>query len=172
MTYDILPAVFDPEEAMAPGAPLLHDKTRFLPHRRPQAQHRRRTAQSCRRRRRPASPKPTLIHEGVYAVQRVQHAHLETHGSIGWLDKDGRLNIRTSSQTPFLTRKALCALFDLPQDRLRVFAERVGGGFGGKQEMITEDIVALAVLKTGRPVKLEYTRQEQFSASTSGIRCG
>jgi putative selenate reductase molybdopterin-binding subunit len=50
---------------------------------------------------------------------------------------------------------------------VRVFAERVGGGFGGKQEMLTEDIVALAVLKTGRPVKLEYTRQEQFSASTS-----
>lgn len=48
-----------------------------------------------------------------------------------------------------------------------MFCERVGGGFGGKQEMITEDIVALAVMKTGRPVKLEYTRQEQFSASTS-----
>ena len=116
---------------------------------------------------RPASPKPTFVHEGVYAVQRVQHAHLETHGAIGWLDADRRLHIRTSSQTPFLTRDALCALFDLPRNGLRVFAERVGGGFGGKQEMITEDIVALAVLKTGRPVKLEFTRQEQFSASTS-----
>ena len=108
-----------------------------------------------------------VVHEGVYAVQRVQHAHLETHGAIGWLDPDQRLNIRTSSQTPFLTRNALCALYDLPRERVRVFAERVGGGFGGKQEMIVEDIVALAVLKTGRPVKLEYTRQEQFSASTS-----
>ncbi len=107
------------------------------------------------------------IHEGVYATQRVQHAHLETHGAIGWLDRDGKLHIRTSSQTPFLTRDALCALYDLAPDRIRVFAERVGGGFGGKQEMITEDIVALAVFKTGRPVKLEYTRQEQFSASTT-----
>jgi CO/xanthine dehydrogenase Mo-binding subunit len=78
----------------------------------------------------------------------VQHAHLETHGAIGWLDADQRLNIRTSSQTPFLTRSALCALYGLPRDRVRVFAERVGGGFGGKQEMIVEDIVALAVLKT------------------------
>ena len=108
-----------------------------------------------------------VIHEGVYAVQRVQHAHLETHGAIGWLDEDRRLHIRTSTQTPFLTRDALCALFDLPRDKVRVFAERVGGGFGGKQEMLTEDIVALAVLRTGRPVKLEFTRQEQFSASTS-----
>jgi putative selenate reductase molybdopterin-binding subunit len=164
--YDILPAVFDPEEAMRPGAPLLHDKP----------------ASS-----RIANPKRNIVaelhshigdvetgfaeadivHEGVYAVQRVQHAHLETHGAIGWLGADQRLHIRTSSQTPFLTRDALCALFDLPRNRVRVFAERVGGGFGGKQEMITEDIVALAVLKTGRPVKLEFTRQEQFSASTS-----
>ena len=108
-----------------------------------------------------------VVHEGVYVTQRVQHAHLETHGAIGWLDRDGKLHIRTSSQTPFLTRDALCALYDLAPDRVRVFAERVGGGFGGKQEMIAEDIVALAVFKTGRPVKLEFTRQEQFSASTS-----
>jgi putative selenate reductase molybdopterin-binding subunit len=164
--YEILPAVFDPEEAMRPGAPLLHDKP----------------ASS-----RIANPKRNIVaelhnhvgdvetglaeadvvYEGVYAVQRVQHAHLETHGAIGWRDGDGRLHIRTGSQTPFLTRDALCALFDLPRDKVRVFSERVGGGFGGKQEMITEDIVALAVLKTGRPVKLEYTRQEQFFASTS-----
>jgi CO/xanthine dehydrogenase Mo-binding subunit/aerobic-type carbon monoxide dehydrogenase small subunit (CoxS/CutS family) len=164
--YEILPAVFDPEEAMRPGAPLLHDKP----------------ASS-----RIADPKRNVvaelhshvgdveagfaeadaIHEAVYAVQRVQHAHLETHGAIGWRDEDGRLNIRTSSQVPFLTRGALCALFDLPREKVRVFAERVGGGFGGKQEMLTEDIVALAVLRTGRPVKLEFTRQEQFSASTS-----
>ena len=166
VTYEILPAVFDPEEAMRPGAPLLHDKP----------------ASS-----RIANPKRNIVaelhshvgdveagfteadfvHEGVYAVQRVQHAHLETHGCIGWLDADRRLHVRTSSQVPFLIRDALCALFDLPRDNVRVFAERVGGGFGGKQEMLTEDIVTLAVLKTGRPVKLEYTRQEQFSASTS-----
>ena len=164
--YELLPALFDPEEAMRPGVPLIHDKP-------PSS--------------RIADPKRNIVaevhshigdvdagfaaadivHEGVYAVQRVQHAHLETHGAIGWLDPDQRLNIRTSSQTPFLTRNALCALYDLPRERVRVFAERVGGGFGGKQEMIVEDIVALAVLKTGRPVKLEYTRQEQFSASTS-----
>jgi putative selenate reductase molybdopterin-binding subunit len=164
--YELLPVVFDPEEAMRPGAPLLHDKP-------PSS--------------RIANPKRNivaelhshigdvdagfaeadLVHEGDYAAQRVQHAHLETHGALGWLDGDRRLHIRTSSQTPFLTRDALCALYDLPRDKVRVFAERVGGGFGGKQEMIVEDIVALAVLKTGRPVKLEYTRQEQFTASTS-----
>lgn len=164
--YELLPAVFDPEEAMRPGAPVVHDKPLSS---------------------RIADPQRNIVaelhghlgdveagfaaadavHEGTYHIQRVQHAHLETHGAIGWLDGDGRLNLRTSTQVPFLTRDALCALYGLPQGRVRVFAERVGGGFGGKQEMITEDIVALAVFKTGRPVKLEYTRTEQFSASTS-----
>jgi putative selenate reductase molybdopterin-binding subunit len=164
--YEILPAVFDPEEAMRPGAPVVHDKptsSRIAdPQRNIVAELHGHVGDVEK-----GFAEADAIHEGTYVSQRVQHAHLETHGAIGWLDGRGKLHIRTSSQTPFLTRDALCALFDVPTDRVRVFAERVGGGFGGKQEMITEDIVALAVLKTGRPVKLEYTRQEQFSASTS-----
>lgn len=166
VTYEILPAVFDPEEATKPGAPVVHDKPA-----------------SCRI----ADPQRNLVaevggevgsveagfaeaevvHEGTYVSQRVQHAALETHGSVGWLDEAGRLTLRTSTQVPFLVRGALCDLFDLPRDKVRVFSERVGGGFGGKQEMLTEDIVALAVLKTGRPVKLELTRQEQFVGTTT-----
>ena len=64
--------------------------------------------------------------------------------SVGWLEGD-RLVIRTSSQTPFLTRNELCRVLGLPRERVRVFTGRVGGGFGAKQEMFTEDIVALAV---------------------------
>ncbi len=106
------------------------------------------------------------IHEATYHSQRVQHAHLETHGAIGWME-GGVLTLRTSTQVPFLTRDAVATLFDLPRDGVRVVCERVGGGFGGKQEMLVEDIVALAVLRTGRPVKLELTRQEQFMATTT-----
>ncbi len=75
--------------------------------------------------------------------------------------------LRTSTQVPFLTRDAICALFGLPRDHVRVVAKRVGGGFGGKQEMLTEDIVALAVLTTRRPVQLELTREEEFTAATT-----
>lgn len=96
---------------------------------------------------------------------RAQHAHLETHGAIGWLDGDGRLTLRSSTQTPFLTRDALATLFEMPREKVRVLCGRVGGGFGGKQEMLVEDLVALAVLRTGRPVKLQLTRAEQFTAS-------
>lgn len=164
--YELLPAVFDPEEALRPGAHVVHDKplsSRIAnPQRNIVAELHGHLGDVEK-----GFAEADAVHEGTYHIQRVQHAHLETHGAIGWLDGDGRLNMRTSTQVPFLTRDALCALYDLPQEKVRVFAERVGGGFGGKQEMITEDIVALAVFKTGRPVKLEYTRTEQFSASTS-----
>jgi putative selenate reductase molybdopterin-binding subunit len=166
VTYAQLPAVFDPAEAMRPGAPIIHDKgaqSRIHdPQRNIAAEIHGHVGHV-----EAGFAEADIIHEGVYVSQRVQHAHLETHGAIGWRDAEGRLNIRTSSQTPFLTRDALCALYDLPREMVRVFCERVGGGFGGKQEMLVEDIVALAVLKTGRPVKLEFTRQDQFAFSTT-----
>jgi CO/xanthine dehydrogenase Mo-binding subunit len=97
----------------------------------------------------------------------VQHAHLETHASICWFDDEQRLNVRTSSQAPFLARALLCDLYGLPLEKVRVHCARVGGGFGGKQEMLTEDLCALATLKTGRPVQFEFTREEEFTGSTS-----
>ena len=108
-----------------------------------------------------------FIHEQTYRTQRVQHVALETHSSIASVDDAGRLHIRTSSQVPFLVRRTLCRLFGLPEERIHVVSGRVGGGFGGKQEVLTEDIVALAALKLKRPVQLEFTRTEQFTASTT-----
>ena len=89
----------------------------------------------------------------IYSTSRVQHVHLETHGSIAWRSDDGRIHVRTSSQAPFIAQQKLCLLFGLYPHRIHVFTERVGGGFGGKQEMISEDLCVLATLKTGRPVK-------------------
>jgi len=165
--YELLPAVFDPAEAVAPGAPVVHpDKT---------AQHR--VADASRNivaeshgefgDVAAALAASTVTYEGTFTTQRVQHAALETHGGIAWLDPHGVLTIRSSTQTPFLTRRAVADIFDLPHDKVRVFCARVGGGFGGKQEMFVEDILALAALKTGRPVKLEFTREEQFIASST-----
>ena len=80
--------------------------------------------------------------------------------------EDGRLNVRTSSQSPSIAKVKLSHLFDLRPDQLRVFCKRVGGGFGGKQEVIAEDLVALATLDTGRPVCFEYTREEEFTTAS------
>ena len=106
-----------------------------------------------------------VIHEGTYFTPRVQHAHLETHGSIAWMEDD-RLIVRTSSQSPSIAKVKLSYLFDLRPDQLRVFCKRVGGGFGGKQEVISEDLAALAALDTGRPVCFEYTREEEFTTAS------
>jgi hypothetical protein len=107
------------------------------------------------------------VHEGTYYYPRIQHAHLETLAAIGWVDANGLLNIRSSTQVPFLTRQELARVFGLDAKKVRVFCERVGGGFGAKQEMLVEDVVALAALKLGQPVKLEFTREEQFVAATT-----
>jgi len=103
--------------------------------------------------------------EGRWHTQRVQHSHLETHGCTGWRDDNGRLVIRSSTQVPFLIRDELCHIFGLTRDQVQVFTKRVGGGFGGKQEMLTEDLVALAVLRLGRPVRYEFSRTDQFTVA-------
>jgi putative selenate reductase molybdopterin-binding subunit len=165
--YDILPAVVDPPQAIAPGAPLIHgDKTRGQ---RITNAQRNIVAESHGEYGDVASAlaQAAVTYEGTFTTQRVQHAALETHGGLAWVDPTGILNVRSSTQVPFLTRRALADIFDLAPDKVRVFCERVGGGFGGKQEMFVEDILALAALKTGRPVRLELTREEQFVATST-----
>jgi putative selenate reductase molybdopterin-binding subunit len=165
--YDILPAVIDPAAAIASGAPVIHgDKT--LAQRVTNAQ-RNIVAEAHGEYGDVAGAlaQSAVTYEGTFITQRVQHAALETHGGIAWVDSSGILNVRSSTQTPFLTRRALAEIFDLAPDKVRVFCERVGGGFGGKQEMFVEDILCLAALKTGRPVKLELTREEQFIATST-----
>src|SRR4029077_13072025 len=165
--YEILPAVFDPAQAIAPGAPILHgDKT--LEQRVTNAQ-RNIVAETHGEFGDVATAlaQSAVTYEGTFTTQRVQHAALETHGGLAWVDAGGVLNVRSSTQVPFLTRRTLADLFDLPPEKVRVFCERVGGGFGGKQEMFVEDILALAALKVGRPVKFELTREEQFISTST-----
>src|SRR5580692_5938724 len=164
--YELLPAVFDPEAAMQPGAPILHDKG---PEARIDNAGRNIVAEvhSHIGNVEGGFAEAEVVHEATYVTPRVQHAHLETHCAIGWFDESRRLNIRSSTQTPFLTRRTLCGIFGLDPANVRVFCERMGGGFGAKQEMLVEDIVALAAIKTGAPVKLEFTREEQFIGATT-----
>ena len=166
VTYAPLPPVLTPEAALADGAPVIHDKAAGVSR---IEQPRRNIVASLHDGTGDAEAgfaAADIVHEAEYRTQRMQHGHLETHGSIAWVDADGVLTVRTSTQVPFLTRDALARLFDLPRDRVRVFCERVGGGFGGKQEMLTEDIVSLAAMRTGRPVRIEFTREEQFVGAT------
>jgi putative selenate reductase molybdopterin-binding subunit len=167
VTYEILPAVIDPEAAIASGAPVLHgDK---MPANRVANAARNIVAEIHGEFGDVAAAlaQAAVSYEGTFTTQRVQHAALETHGGLAWVDAGGILNVRSSTQVPFLTRRMLADLLDLAPDKVRVFCERVGGGFGGKQEMFVEDILALAALKTGRPVKFELTREEQFISTST-----
>ncbi|MBV8966266.1 MAG: molybdopterin-dependent oxidoreductase [Mycobacteriaceae bacterium] len=161
--YDVLPAVFDPEEAMAEGAPQLHGSDD--PFVRDPARNILLELHGGIGDVETGFAQADVIHEGTYFSPRVQHAHLETHGSIAWME-DGRLIVRTSSQSPSIAKVKLSHLFALRPDQLRVFCKRVGGAFGGKQEVISEDLVALAALDTGRPVCWEYTREEEFTTAS------
>ncbi|MEU4708696.1 molybdopterin cofactor-binding domain-containing protein [Nocardia salmonicida] len=164
--YEVLPAVFEPEAALADGAPLLHadkpDSARIADARRNLIAEIHGGVGDLDA----GIEQAAKVVSGVWNSPRVQHVHLETHGGIGWLDDTGRLVVRSSTQVPFLVRDELCHLFELDRDRVRVFATRVGGGFGAKQEMLAEDLIALAVLRTGHPVQYDFTRTDEFTSAT------
>ncbi|MFE9423592.1 molybdopterin-dependent oxidoreductase [Kitasatospora sp. NPDC006697] len=168
--YELLPYVLDPEQAMAPGAPVIHPKG-------PESRIARPSANTVGEVHGEIGSvakglaEAAVVYQETFRTQRVQHASLETHGAVAWFEPDEtgaeRLVVRSSTQVPFLTRRALCALYDLPEEYVRVVAGRVGGGFGGKQEMLVEDILVLAALRLKQPVKLEFTRAEQFLGATT-----
>jgi putative selenate reductase molybdopterin-binding subunit len=93
-----------------------------------------------------------------------QHCPIEPHITLAYLDSEGRLVLRTSTQVPFHCRRIVAQVLQIPISQIRVIKPRVGGGFGTKQEILLEDICGLAALRTGRPVKWEYTRTEEFVA--------
>ncbi|GAA1077213.1 molybdopterin-dependent oxidoreductase [Tsukamurella strandjordii] len=164
--YEILPAVLDPEQALTSDVRVHGDKDAAS---------------------RIADPACNLVAAGsahtgdadrglddaaftvdeVWRTGRVQHVHLETHCARAWTGDDGRLTVRSSTQVPFLVRDELALLLGLDRDRVRVLTGRVGGGFGGKQEMLVEAYVAHAALRLGVPVQCEMTRREQFVTAPS-----
>ena len=162
--YEVLPAVFDENEAILDGAPVIHDEPDM------EGAH---------------DASHNIVHhlkadtgnvEDGFAVadrvfeqtMRVHQVHatpIETHIAISAWDSDERLVITSSTQVPFHVRRMISPLLDLPAKRIRIIKPRIGGGFGVKQEMLVEDIVAHLTIATGRPVRLELTREEEFMSS-------
>ena len=107
------------------------------------------------------------VYESEYRVHQVQQASIEPHIVLSWWDEDDRLVIRTSTQVPFHVRRMVAPLLGLPPRKIRVVKPRIGGGFGGKQEMLIEDLCAHLTMATGRPVRFEYTRAQEFTSARS-----
>lgn len=99
------------------------------------------------------------------STQFAQHAPLEPHIAVAKLDPQSRLIIYTSTQVPFHVRRIVSRILDIPIRKIRVVKPRVGGAFGVKQEILLEDIVSLITLRTGKSVKIRYTREEEFRSS-------
>ncbi|MBS1250280.1 MAG: putative xanthine dehydrogenase molybdenum-binding subunit XdhA [Chloroflexi bacterium] len=166
--YEILEPILDVREAMKPGAPIIHDEPDYVDF-----------ADSDPERNLAAEIRIDIgdveagfaeadrIFEHEYVVPKVQQAHIEPHVVLTYWDEDDRMVIRTSTQVPFHVRRMIAPVLGLPVKRIRVIKPRIGGGFGGKQEMLIEDVAAHLTIATGRPVLCEYTREEEFIASRS-----
>ncbi len=163
--YEIMPALLDPAEALD-NEVLLHDQPEYVDF-----------ADSDASRNLAARihidigdvekgfAEADLVFEHEYEVPKVQQAHIEPHAVVTYWDENDRLVIRTSTQVPFHARRILAPVLGLPIKQIRVVKPRIGGGFGGKQEVLIEDVAAHLTIATGRPVRYETTREEEFTAS-------
>jgi putative selenate reductase molybdopterin-binding subunit len=165
--YEVLPAVLDPEAAMEPGAPVIHGEKGVESRIEHPGRNILRAIHGENGNVEEGYAAADVVYEGEFETHRQQHVHLETHTAISYLTEDGRLHLRTSTQTPFLTKAKLAYLLGLPPAKVHVYTERVGGGFGAKQEVLCEELCAFATLDLRRPVKWEFTRSEQFIGATT-----
>ncbi|MCK5646385.1 MAG: molybdopterin-dependent oxidoreductase, partial [Anaerolineales bacterium] len=166
--YEQLPVVLDMRDAMKDDAPQIHDEEEYV-----------NFADSDPSKNLAAEIRIDIgdveagfeeadhIIEDSYQVPKVQQAHIEPHVVVTYWDEDDRLVIRSSTQVPFHVRRQLAPVLNIPPKRIRVIKPRIGGGFGGKQEVLIEDVAAHLTIATGRPVRHEYTRAEEFYASRS-----
>jgi putative selenate reductase molybdopterin-binding subunit len=166
--YEILPAILDSREAMNPDAPRIHNEPEYVnfADSNPEknlAAHIRIDIGDVEK----GFAEADEIFEAEYEVPKVQQVSVEPHVCVTYWDEDDRLVIRTSTQVPFHVRRMLAPVLNLPVKRIRVVKPRIGGGFGGKQEVLMEDVPAHLTIATKRPVIYEYTREEEFIGARS-----
>jgi len=156
VTYEVLPAVFDPVSAMKPGAPAVHTSMNnigvMLPCQFGDADT--------------ALKESDYVREDVFVLPSAAHCCLEPHVSVGQYSlADRRITLWTSTQAPFKVREALAKTLRMEQADIRVIKLNVGGGFGGKLEMLPMDFAACLLSKKagGLPVKIACSREEEFA---------
>ncbi len=161
--YEPLPAILDSGEAQVEGAVQIHDEADYVnfadsdPSRNLAAQIHIDIGDVEK-----GFSEADRVFEASYEVPKVSPAHIEPHVVVTYWDEDDRLVIRTSTQVPFHVRRQIAPVLNLPLKRIRVIKPRIGGGFGGKQEVLIEDVAAHLTIVSGRPVRFEYTRAEEF----------
>ena len=157
VAYEELPGVYSITEAMAPGAPLVHENVpgNLLQHTFVRKGDVAEGFARCKH-----------IVENNYSTQRAEHAYLEPETSVALLDESGVMNVYTSTQYVVRDRRQIAPVLAMPVNQVRVKAMTTGGGFGGKDDITTEIEAALLAQATGRPVKVTWSRKESFICST------
>ena len=153
--YERTPGVFIPEAALAAGAPQVHAAGNLL------AQWRIARGDVAA-----GFAGAAVVVEGEYTTQLVDAAYLEPESGVAWIDGDGVITIRVSTQVIEHFRD-VAEVLRVEQNRVRVIGTYLGGGFGGKEDVTVEIYLGLLALKTGRPVKMVWTRAESLLARTA-----
>ena len=154
--YEVLPGLFDPEEAMRPGAVQLHAHA---------------ADNICKHTRirkgdvDAALAAADLVVEETYRTAPIEHAYLEPEAGLAYVEADGCVAVHSPSQNITHHRHMLAKILGRPINKVRMIMSTVGGGFGGKEDMIYQGMLALAAIKTRRPVRYVFTREESFIAS-------
>jgi CO/xanthine dehydrogenase Mo-binding subunit len=148
--YEELPGVYDPLAALAPDAPRVHDTGNLL-----RSWHLRSGDVSR------GFARADVVVEHTYRTPFVDHVYLETETGIGWIDAEGVLTLRVSTQVLEHYRD-VAEILRLPHGRVRLEGAYVGGGFGGKEDVTVECLLGLLVWKTRRPVQLVFSREDSF----------
>lgn len=171
--YEPLPVINNPMEGMAKDAVLIHPELhtyKVVPIFHPQAHTNISHHHIIRKGDADAAfkyaeehPDEYYITEHEYHVPHVQHTPIENHIAVAQYEPDGKCTVWASCQSPYAVRQALSASFDIPLNKMRIISPYVGGGFGAKAGTTIEGIIIpLAMHSKGRPVMMEYTREEEF----------
>jgi CO/xanthine dehydrogenase Mo-binding subunit/aerobic-type carbon monoxide dehydrogenase small subunit (CoxS/CutS family) len=149
--YEVLPGVFSPEEAAKPDAPKVHEKGNLMHHAKIERGNVEEGFKQCK-----------FIVEGDYETPFIEHGFLEPESGLAFPMKDGGVEIHIGTQTAFDDRTQLTEILALPEDKIRIIQNPIGGAFGGKEDMILQQYLALGALKCKRPVKMVMTREESL----------
>jgi CO/xanthine dehydrogenase Mo-binding subunit len=165
MTLDLeeRPALFDVRKAFDPDAPKVHHWGNWYPHFEDEMDRRQIRKGDIDQ----AFEQADVIVQGVYRPAAIEHAPLETQVCQVVPEADGRLTIYSCTQALYFSMGVVAAHLELPLNRLKFVGGTVGGGFGGKVDTATETMCALLALKSGRPVKWRWTREEEFLCSST-----
>jgi probable selenate reductase molybdenum-binding subunit len=163
--YRELPPVFDPELSMEPDSPAIHDESAYapLPVRYDPGQNLAAEVELGFGDMDKGFSAADHIEDNTYTTQYASHCAMEPHASAAFLDEKDRLVIVTSTQVPFHVRRTLARVLEIPLRSIRVIKPRVGGAFGGKQEIILEPMVAFVTWKHRRASRLILSRKEVFT---------